>query len=115
MNIDAYSFGRIVIDDVAYDDDVIILPTEVRKGWWRTEGHEVALFDIADVLDPLPRRLIIGTGAAGRCEVLPEVESYCRSQEIELLVLPTPEAVVEYNALEDEEKEKTIAALHVTC
>jgi hypothetical protein len=113
MHIDAYHFGHIVIDGVAYDDDVILTPGGVRKGWWRKEGHEVSLFDLADLLDPPPARLIVGTGAHGQCRVLEEVETFCRRRGIEILALPTPEAVVEYNSLAD--ATTTIAALHVTC
>jgi hypothetical protein len=113
VHIDTYSFGKIVIDGTAYDDDVIIAPDGVRSGWWRREAHEASLFDLAEALDPPPARLIVGTGSAGRCQVLDEVRAYCASQKIELLVLPTPEAVVEYNSLED--AGSTVAALHLTC
>ena len=57
--------------------------------------------------------IIIGTGAQGCCRVLDEVTAFCKHQGIELLTLPTPEAVVEYNSLE--EKGSTIAFLHLTC
>jgi hypothetical protein len=111
--IDSYGFGRIVVDGVEYESDLIITPAGVKPNWWRTEGHEVSLFDIAAALDPKPRLLIVGTGANGMCRVLKEVEDYCGAQGIEMIVAPTPEAVAEYNCLED--KEGAIAALHLTC
>lgn len=113
MNIDKYAFGHMVIDGKEYKDDLIITPSGVKGDWWRTEGHEVTMFDLAGALDPKPRLLIIGTGASGMCRVLPEVEDYCRVQKIELIAVPTPEAVVEYNTLED--KEGVVAAFHLTC
>lgn len=113
MNIDSYTFGKIVIDGKEYDDDVIILPQSVQAGWWRVEGHEVTMFDLADIVEHSPKRLIIGTGASGNCRVMAEVFDYCKKEKIELIVKPTPEAVVEYNGLED--KGATVAALHLTC
>ncbi len=113
MKIDKYGFGHIVVDGREYRNDVIITPGGVRPEWWRKEGHEVSVFDLAEVLTPRPRLLIVGTGASGMCRVLKEVEDYCRNQGIELIAVPTPEAVVEYNSLED--KEGAVAALHLTC
>lgn len=113
MHIDSYRFGQIVIDGVTYTEDVIITPKGVEGGWWRAEGHAISLFDLAHVLKETPRMLILGTGANGACRVLPEVEAYCRSQKIELVAAPTPEAVAEYNALQ--QKDGVIVALHLTC
>ena len=113
MKIEEYGFGRIVIDGKEYAEDVIITPGGVKPNWWRQEGHDVKLFDLADVLDPKPRLIIIGTGASGMCRVSDEVRSYCNSQEVELVELPTPEAVVEYNELDD--KAGVLVALHLTC
>lgn len=112
-NIDKYGFGQITIDGEEYEEDVIITPGSVMPKWWRREGHEVSVFDLAEALADKPARLIIGTGVSGMCKVLPEVEDYCRTQGIDLLIAPTPEAVVEYNSLED--KGGTVAALHLTC
>jgi len=113
MKIDKYGFGHIVIDGKEYKNDVIITPGGVRPEWWRKEGHEVSVFDLAEVLASKPKLLIVGTGASGMCRVLPEVEDYCRGQGIELIAVPTPEAVVEYNSLED--KGSAVCALHLTC
>ncbi|MBN1282486.1 MAG: hypothetical protein JXA24_01785 [Proteobacteria bacterium] len=113
MHIDSYGFGKIVIDGKEYVDDVIITPAGVLPDWWRAKGHDVSLFDLAHALDPAPERLIIGTGASGLCSVKEEVRSFCASQGIELIEVPTPEAVVEYNGLDD--ASTTVAALHLTC
>ena len=113
MHIDSYKFGHIVIDGIDYDSDVIITPGGVFPEWLRVGGHNVALFDIAQHLNPAPRRLIIGTGANGVCKVQHDIEAFCRSKGIELIVKPTPEAVVELNSIDD--LSTTIAALHLTC
>ena len=113
VKIDSYRFGHISINGKAYTNDVIITPGGVRGNWWRKEGHEFSLSDLSDVLDPPPKRLILGTGSSGMCRVLPEVGAFCRKMGIELIAKPTAEAVVEYNALDD--TSSTVAALHLTC
>ncbi len=113
MKIESYSFGHIKIDGKEYHNDVIITPQGVKPEWWRKQGHKVSVFDLAECLTPSPERLIIGTGASGMCEVEAEVAHYCYQNGIEMIAVPTPEAVVEYNSLED--KSKTVAAFHLTC
>jgi hypothetical protein len=113
VHIDSYSFGQIVIDGIPYSDDVMLTATEVKPGWWRRAGHEVSLADLAPLLDPEPRRLIVGTGASGMCRLRPEIEAFCRDRGIELVVMPTAKAVAAWNALAD--KSDAAAALHLTC
>jgi hypothetical protein len=112
-HIETYSFGHIRIDEIDYEHDVIITPEGITPHWWRKVGHEVSIFDLAEGLALRPRRLIIGTGAEGACRVLGEVEAYCAAQGIELIAVPTPEAVAEFNTLED--SSQTVCALHLTC
>ena len=45
--------------------DVIVLPQRVVRGWWRRQGHGLVLEDLSEVLDELPERLLVGTGAYG--------------------------------------------------
>ena len=44
-----------------------------RNDWWRAEGHRLTLADLGDVLDELPERLVVGTGANGRMRPGPAV------------------------------------------
>ncbi len=64
--IDDYAFGRIVIDGHEEHADVILLPGRTIRRWRRRRGHELVIEDLAEVLDELPERLLIGTGAQGR-------------------------------------------------
>ena len=57
------------------------------------------------------QRLVIGTGMEGRLPVMDEVAAEARRRGIELVVLPTPEAV----QLLQERPAETNAILHVTC
>lgn len=113
MHIDSYELGCIVIDGVKYDDDLLILPGKVRANWWRAKGHEFSVFDLSEAFNSHPKYLILGIGLSGQCQVLKEVEDCCRAMGIELIVKSTPEAVVEYNSLDD--AGSVAAALHLTC
>ena len=111
--IDSYSFGQIVIGGRKYTSDVIIFPDRVQGDWWRDEGHELNLRDIAGVMEENPEILLVGTGAPGLMKVLPEVEREAESRNIQLIVQPTGEACEIYNQLSP--TQRVVAALHLTC
>ena len=110
--IAGYSFGRVTIDGREETRDVIVLPERVVRGWWRKEGHGLVLEDLDDVLDELPERLVVGTGAYGRLRPDPSTLEALRARGVEVEVLPTPEAVGRYAELDPR---RTAAALHLTC
>jgi hypothetical protein len=110
--IEAYGFGRVTIDGREETRDVIVLPGRVVRGWWRKDGHGLVLDDLADVLDELPERLLIGTGAYGQMRPDPGTLETLRARGVEVDVLPTAEAVRRYAELDPA---RTAAALHLTC
>jgi chemotaxis protein methyltransferase CheR len=110
--IDDYDFGRIVVDGVEQTRDVILLPGRVVPNWWRHDGHRLTLDDLEAVLDELPARLVVGTGAYGRMTPDPDALEQLRQRGVEVEALPTREAVRRYDALDPE---RTAAALHLTC
>ena len=110
--IEAYGFGCVTIDGREETRDVIVLPQRVLRGWWRKEGHGLVLEDLEDVLDELPERLLVGTGAYGQLRPDPGTLETLRARGIDVEVLPTAEAVRRYAALDPR---KTAAALHLTC
>ncbi len=111
--IDAYQFGRIVVNGKEYTSDVVIFPDTVNSDWWRKTGHELCLEDIAEVITGNPETLIIGTGASGLMKVLPEVRLTAQAQDIKLIVETTDKACSSYNQLCH--SQKVVAALHITC
>jgi hypothetical protein len=111
--IEGYEFGRIVIDGKTYTSDVIIYPDRVDGSWWRKEGHELCISDLAKILPEKPEVLIVGTGNAGIMRILEETKSLCSSRSIELIAEPTGKAWKTYNQLSSQKR--VIAALHLTC
>jgi hypothetical protein len=110
--IEDYAFGRVLVDGEEHTKDVIVLPSRVVGSWWRREGHALVLEDLDEVLDELPERLIVGTGAYGRMRPDPGVLEQLRARKIEVESLPTPDAVRRYGELDEA---RTAAALHLTC
>jgi hypothetical protein len=110
--IEAYGFGQVTVDGRQETRDVIVLPERVVRGWWREEGHALVLDDLGEVLDELPERLVIGTGAYGQMRPDPGTLENLRGRGIQVEVLPTGEAVARYGELDPQ---RTAAALHLTC
>jgi hypothetical protein len=110
--IEGYRFGHVVVDGEEQTRDVIVLPDRVLAGWWRAEGHRLVLADLGEVIEELPERLLVGTGAYG--QMRPDVEALeqLRQRGIEVEALPTDEAVRRYGELDPR---RTAAALHLTC
>jgi hypothetical protein len=107
-----YTFGRVTVDGSEETRDVIVLPGRVVRNWWRRDGHSLVLEDLEAVLDELPPRLVVGTGAYGRMRPEPQTLEELRARGVEVEVLPTEEAVQRYAALSPAE---AAAALHLTC
>ena len=116
MNFTSYSFGSIQVDGVTYDHDLIIDRRKIRKRnkaasrkFRRAYGHTP--LSIAEDIPWRCRRLVIGTGADGALPVMQQVRNEARRRKIDLIVLPTPEAI---SALAGDTTD-TNAILHLTC
>ena len=111
-DLSEYSFGRIVVDGSEHRRDLIVLPERVVSGWWRREGHSLALEDLEEVLEELPERLVLGCGADGRLVPDPAVVEALERRGVPVEAMPTADAVERYRTLDPE---RTAAALHLTC
>ena len=116
MHFGKFHFGGIEIDGATYERDVVIDRGRIRKRKkqrskkFREEfGHTPV-----SVEEEIPwkcQRLVVGTGRYGSLPVMDEVKREARRREIELLTIPTNEAL---ETLVKKPKE-TNAILHVTC
>lgn len=113
--IESYSPGRVTVDGVELNRDVIVLPNRVLRNWWRREGHSLVMQDLDDVLDELPERLILGCGHSSRLEPDPSVIEALARRGVKVEALPTEEAVARFEELETRDPAAVAAALHLTC
>jgi len=116
MRIDQFTFGSIRIDGVIHEHDVVIARGRVRKRKKKSSKPFRGAFGHTPVSieENIPwdcRRLVVGTGADGALPVMDEVKQEAARLEVELLAVPTREAI---RALQAEPKD-TNAILHVTC
>ncbi|MFP3568028.1 MTH938/NDUFAF3 family protein [Paraburkholderia sp. SIMBA_030] len=115
MRFEAFSFGSIRIDGVTYQHDVVIEHGQVRKrkknpskAFRETFGHTP--LSLAEDIPWKCRRLVIGTGT-GALPVMEEVKLEARRRQVELVILPTAEAIGNLK----EHPDQANAILHVTC
>ena len=116
MRFTGYSFGSVRVDGVTYGHDLIIDRGKVRKRkkaasrkFRGAYGHTP--LSAGEDIPWRCRRLIIGTGADGALPVMQEVRDEARRREVDLVVLPTAEAINELARA----TASTNAVLHLTC
>ncbi|MGA7525533.1 MAG: MTH938/NDUFAF3 family protein [Acidobacteriaceae bacterium] len=115
MKFEQFSFGRIRIDGVAYDHDIVIDRGKIRrrnkkpsKKFRDNFGHTP--LSLEERIPWKCRRLVVGTGA-GALPVMDEVRREADRRNVELIVLPTEEAI----EFLKRPAESTNAILHLTC
>ena len=114
MEITGCSFGRITIDGVDYDQDVIIHAGQVHPDWWRKKGHSLCMDDLTIVLADPPEVLVIGRGHAKVLRVPAETRAALAERGIELIDLSTPKAAARFAELLAENR-RVSAGFHLTC
>ena len=116
MHIENFSFGSIRIDGVTYEHDLVVDCGEVRKRKKKASKKFRDAFGHTPLSaeEDIPwkcRRLVVGTGVYGNLPVMEEVKRDARRRKVELLIVPTAQAIETLNQRPDE----TNAVLHVTC
>ena len=112
------SFGSIKIDDKAYDHDVVIrLNGEVKKRKKKLSkaiygsSHTVSLDEAKHIYDKGATQVVIGSGQYGALGLSNEAMKYFRNKDCSVKLLPTPEAIEEWN----KSQTGTIGMFHITC
>ena len=115
LRINGYSFGRMTIGGREFTSDLILYPDgRIQDNWWRELGHNLIPSDITMVLDMVPEKLVIGTGANGLMNVSESVVALCERRGIKIETCPTAAAVMRFN--EATEAGTSVAGcFHLTC
>ena len=116
MRFESFSFGSIQIDGVTYGHDLVIDRGTIRKRKKRASKQYRDAYGHTPLSakENIPwrcRRLVVGTGAEGALPVMEEVRKEAHLRKVELLSLPTKDAV----AILNRGGKDTNAILHVTC
>jgi hypothetical protein len=115
MKFQNLTFGQIRIDDTEYGCDIVIDRGKIRKRKKKPSkkfrdsfGHTP--LSVEEEIPWKCRRLVVGTGT-GALPVMDEVRREARRRKVELIILPTKEAM----ELLNQRVKNTNAILHVTC
>jgi hypothetical protein len=114
MRIDQYKFGRILIDNTEYTEDLIVSRRNIRPNWRRRNGHALCPDDIRSVVEEEhPEVLVVGKGRFGRMRILPETLEFLRSEGVVCVAHNTDSACKKFNELID--RKNIVGAFHLTC
>ncbi len=115
LQFEDFSFGSIRIDGVTYMHDIVIDRGEIRKRKKQPSKEFRSAYGHTplSVREKIPwkcLRLVIGTGT-GALPVMPEVKQEAKRRKIQLVVLPTADAI----EMLKRHPARSNAILHVTC
>jgi len=113
------TFGSVVIGGEKYRDVLVIEgQVEPREREKLEElfgtSHLVAPVEVSKLISGQPEIVLIGNGQHGALRVSEEVKKQIEKEGIKLVVLKTPQAILQYNKWIKEGK-KVNALIHVTC
>ena len=116
--VNSFEFGSIVIDGKQYDYDVVVLPDGTVKEREADKanfgGHTIGNMEIEGLTKTKPETIVVGIGTSGMARVCLETRLYGRDAKLNLVVLPSSEAIVKLNQLVDGGK-RVAVLIHITC
>lgn len=117
-HLDRTGFGWLEIDGERYQHDVLIrLDGGIRKRKKKLSkrvygtSHTISRDEAEHVYEKGARLVVIGTGQHDNVRLSPEAQEYFDRHECAVRLVPTPEAIGEWNAA----PECAIGLFHVTC
>ncbi|MBN1333436.1 MAG: hypothetical protein JW971_06705 [Synergistales bacterium] len=116
--IEGSSFGKIVIDGITYDHDVVITLSgkitkrkkKLSKKYFGT-SHIISIEEADFLYEKGMDELIIGAGMNDSVTLSPEAENFFDRHKCTIHKAPTPEAVEIYNS----SVSRKVGLFHVTC
>lgn len=112
MIIDEYKFGKISIDGVEYEQDLIILPDKIILNWWREKGHVFSLNDCLEIIAARPDFIVFGLGAYRLARLSKDLTDELESSGLEYTALGSKAACRLFN----EKSGLNVAGVfHLTC
>jgi hypothetical protein len=117
VNIEYPGFGRIIVDGVEYDHDIVledgaVRPRSKKPSRHLKEGYGHTPLTEAESIPWTRPRLIVGSGHSGMLPIMPGVYAEAEANGVGLDVMPTAQACALLRTLEGDAAN---AILHVTC
>ena len=86
-----------------------------RRGrFWKFGGHAIRKDEIDELVGANPEIIVVGTGIDAKANLSSDALLALQGEKVDLIVLPSAEAVQKLNQLVDEGK-RVSALVHITC
>jgi hypothetical protein len=112
------SFGSITVEEEEFRHDIFItLNGKIKKRKKKLSkeiygtSHTISLAEIEHLFEEETEGVLIGSGQYGVAVLSEEAADYLREKRCEVIVLPTPQAILKWQGL----KGKWIGLFHITC
>jgi hypothetical protein len=112
------SFGSITVEEEEFRHDIFItLNGKIKKRKKKLSkeiygtSHTISLAEIEHLFEEETEGILIGSGQYGVAVLSEEAADYLREKRCEVIVLPTPQAILKWQGL----KGKWIGLFHITC
>ena len=116
--IDELTFGSVVVEGKRYRRDILISAdgtVKKRKGGLLMFGsHDIKKQELEELSQGQPDVIIVGIGTDGTAHLAPEVESWAKANNVNLLVQPSCDVPAKINEFA-EHKKRVAALIHITC
>jgi len=116
--IESFKFGFIVIGGQKYGRDVLMFPDGTVKqrkgGFWKFGSHVIKKTEIEELVKANPEVVIVGSGTRAVAKLAPDAEIPAKEAAIELVALPSKDAVERLNQSVEQGK-RVSALIHITC
>ena len=111
---DSFSFGHISYNGKDYNYDLIVDSNSVaRERGPRETNHLLEAKELINYLEPVTKKIIIGTGDLGVLKLSDDARQLLESRRIEWVTLLSQKAIQLYN--NEPDKTKVVAIIHSTC
>jgi hypothetical protein len=115
--ITSFSWGQVDVESLGSFKDVKLFPGGGRAWDWGETGTEhdpgVQLSDVEELLEHGAEVVVLTQGVLGQLKIMPETIAALEARGIDVHVMKTKEAVMEYNRLA--QTRPVGCLLHSTC
>ena len=113
IHINHYEFGKIIINENVYKNDIAIWPDgEIKSG--PEDMHDIRISDFNELFNSGLKKLVIGSGDRGNVEVYfgKKLDRELKNREIELIMMNTHDLVNYLNGIKERD---FLVLVHVNC
>jgi len=117
-SINDTAFGSITVEQEEYRHDIFItLNGKIKKRKKKLSkeiygtSHTISLPEVQHIFEEGTEGILIGSGQYGVAALSDEAAGYLLEKKCQVIVLPTPEAILKWQGLEG----KWIGLFHIAC